>query len=207
MATRARQTLRAAAQNAYVAVDTTEPPGDRARSHSWLILVYRIQSEPSRLRAGVWRRLKTLGAIYLQAGTVAMPWDAASERAMRALHKDIGRMSGSSILLRCEALAGETDAIDAFNAARSDEYGEIIRKCEDFLQQLEREHLAKHFTFAELEENEVDLVKLQKWLAKVRDRDVFGGTGRQAAEQLLHECEEALERYADRVYVVDAEVD
>ena len=56
-----------------------------------------------------------------------------------------------------ERYAGETDAINAFNAARGDEYGEIIRKCEDFLQQLEREHLAEHFTFAELEENEVDL--------------------------------------------------
>lgn len=183
-----------------------ELPAEGAHSHTWLVLVYRIQSEPSRLRAAVWRRLKTLGAIYLQAGTVAMPYNAASERAMRILHQDIGKMSGSSILLKCEPLAGETDAIKAFNAARGDEYGEIIRKCEDFLEQLEREHLAEHFTFAELEENEVDLVKLQQWLAKIRARDVFEAPGRQTAEQLLQQCEEALERYADRVYVLDADM-
>jgi DNA-binding transcriptional regulator PaaX len=207
MSTRGRQAAQAAGKDAQVAEPNTEALAQPAQSYTWLVLVYRIQSEPSRLRAAVWRRLKTLGAIYLQAGTVAMPWDAASERTMRTLHQDIRRMSGSSILLRCEALAGEAEAIDAFNAARSDEYGEIIRKCEDFLQQLEREHLAEHFTFAELEENEVDLVKLQKWLAKVRARDVFAGPGGQAAAQLLQKCEEALERYADRVYVLDAEVD
>jgi hypothetical protein len=195
-----------AANGAEAAASDEELAPDGTQGHSWLVLVYRIQSEPSRLRAAVWRRLKTLGAIYLQAGTVAIPYSAASERAMRILHKDIGRMAGSSILLRCEPLAGETDAINAFNAARGDEYGEIIRKCEDFLQQLEREHLAEHFTFAELEENEVDLVKLQSWLAKVRARDAFAAPGRRAAEQLLQRCAEALEQYADRVYMLDADV-
>lgn len=180
-------------------------PAVVASVRSWLVLVYRIQSEPTRLRAAVWRRLKALGAIYLQAGTVAMPYDASSEHALRKLHAEILTMSGSSILFRCDALAGETDAIDAFDAARSDEYDEIIDKCQDFLRQIEREHVAEHFTFAELEENEVDLVKLQKWLSKIRGRDVFGARGRDAAERLMKECAEALERYADRVYVLDAD--
>jgi hypothetical protein len=172
---------------------------------SWLVLVYRIQSEPTRLRAAVWRRLKALGAIYLQAGTAAMPCDTASEHALRKLHAEILKMSGSSILFRCDALAGETDVIDAFSAARSDEYDEIIDKCQDFLRQIEREHIAEHFTFAELEENEVDLVKLQKWLSRICDRDVFGARDRDAAERLVRECAEALERFADRVYVLDAD--
>ncbi len=37
-----------------------------AESQSWLLFIYKIPSEPSRLRATVWRRLKGLGAIYLQ---------------------------------------------------------------------------------------------------------------------------------------------
>ena len=151
-------------------------PADSARQ-TWLVLVYRIQSEPTRLRAAVWRRLKTLGAIYLQAGTATMPYDAASERALRRLHQEILNMSGTSILFRCQALSGETEAIGAFNTARSDEYDEIINKCQGFLRQIEQEHVAEHFSFAELEENEVDLVKLQKWLAKIRVRDVFGAPG------------------------------
>jgi hypothetical protein len=142
--------------------------------------VYRIQSEPTRLRSAVWRRLKTLGAIYLQSGTAALPYSAPSERALRRLQQDIRNMSGASLLLRCEALAGETDAIDAFNAARADEYSEVIDSARSFFRQIEQEHRAAHFTFAELEENEVDLAKLQRWLSTVRARDVLGAqAGRQ----------------------------
>lgn len=191
-------------ENPQVPGADEEAPAASA-GQTWLVLVYRIQSEPTRLRAAVWRRLKTLGAIYLQAGTAAMPYDAASERALRRLHLEILNMSGTSILLRCQALSGETEAIDAFNTARSDEYDEIINKCEGFLRQIEREHAAEHFSFAELEENEVDLVKLQKWLAKIRVRDIFGAPGRKRAEQLLAECAAALEHYADRVYALDAD--
>jgi hypothetical protein len=174
-----------------------------AKTHRWLVLAYHIRPEPTRLRAAVWRRLKSLGAIYLQAGTAALPYDPVSERALRRLHEEIREMSGNSILFKCETLAGEAAAIDAYNAARSDEFNEIVNKGQDFLRQIEREHSAKHFTFAELEENEVDLAKLQKWLSRVRARDVFGAAGGQPAEQLIKECEQALESYAHRVYLLD----
>ncbi|MDQ1548465.1 MAG: hypothetical protein QOD27_123, partial [Microbacteriaceae bacterium] len=37
----------------------------------WLVLIYKIPPEPTRLRAGAWRRLKSLGAIYLQNSVAA----------------------------------------------------------------------------------------------------------------------------------------
>ena len=58
-------------------------------------------------------------------------------------------------------------------------------RCEDFLAQVKKEHVAEHYTFAELEENEVDLDKLQKWFDRVQQRDVFGASGRQAVEKAL----------------------
>jgi hypothetical protein len=39
----------------------------------------------------------------------------------------------------------------------------------------------------------------------VRDRDVFGADGRQAAVTSLAECEVQLEAYATRVYAEEAE--
>ena len=59
---------------------------------------------------------------------------------------------------------------------------------------------ANHFTYGELEENEVELVKLKNWYAKVAARDVFGAPKRAAAVKALDACEQALERYAARVY-------
>ena len=66
--------------------------------------------------------------------------------------------------------------------------------------------MADHFTYAELEENEVDLVKLKNWLAKVRERDVFGAVGRGGGRGVRwRTCEESLEAYAARVYAEEAE--
>jgi DNA-binding transcriptional regulator PaaX len=178
---------------------------DDSTPTGWLVLIYRIPSEPTRLRATAWRRLKGLGAIYLQNSAAALPASAAAERALRKLRHEIGEMGGSAVLLSCTALAGESEVLAAFQAARDDEYEEIIDKCQDFLAQLDKEYKARHFTYAELEENEEDLVKLQGWLAKVTDRDVFGAPKRAATLEALHACERALEEYAARVYAEEGE--
>jgi DNA-binding transcriptional regulator PaaX len=171
----------------------------------WLVLVYRVPSEPTRLRAAVWRRLKRLGAIYLQNSVAALPASVAAERALRKLRSEILDMSGTAALLSAAVLAGEPEVRAAFQAARDDEYEEIVDKCQDFLAEVKKEYQANHFTYAELEENEVDLVKLRNWLERVRQRDTFGAAGRQAAEKWLAECEQALEAYAERVYAEEAE--
>lgn len=171
----------------------------------WLLLVYRVPSEPTRLRAAVWRRLKSLGAIYLQNSAAALPASVGAERALRKLRSEILDMSGTAVLLSCAVLAGEQEIMAAFQAARDDEYEEIADKCEDFLAQVRKEYVAEHFTYAELEENEVDLVKLKSWLGRVTDRDVFGASGRAVTEKALAGCEVVLEEYAARVYTEEAE--
>ncbi len=173
---------------------------ERTESPGWLVLIYRVPSEPTRLRSTVWRRIKSLGAIYLQNSAAALPRTAPAERSLRKLRREIVDMSGSAVLLSCDVLAGEPEVRAQFQAARNDEYEEIVDKCADFLQQIEKEYTANHFTYAELEENEVDLVKLKNWLSRVRERDVFGAEGRAATEKALATCEQALEAYASRVY-------
>jgi hypothetical protein len=181
-------------------VAKTLPDGEAAASPGWLLLIYRIPSEPTRLRAAVWRRLKGLGAIYLQNSAAALPAATAAERALRKLRHDILEMNGTAVLLSCAVLVGEGDVRSAFLAARDDEYEEVVDKCQDFLAGIEKEFAAEHFSFAELEENEVDHTKLVNWLARVQERDVFGAPGRQAAVDALARCDQALESYAARVY-------
>jgi hypothetical protein len=181
------------------------PDGDLAPADGWLLLIYRVPPEPTRLRSAVWRRLKSLGAIYLQNSAAALPVSVGAERALRKLRSEILDMGGTAVLLSCTVLAGATEVHGAFKAARNDEYEEIVDRCEDFLAQVKKEHVAGHYTYAELEENEVDLDKLQKWFARVRERDVFGADGRQAAEQALAVCAQSLEEYAARVYAEEAD--
>jgi hypothetical protein len=171
----------------------------------WLLLIYRVPPEPTRLRSTVWRRIKSLGAIYLQNSVAALPASPANERSLRKLRREIVDMSGTAILLAAGALAGEAEVRGAFVTARNEEYAEIIDKCEDFLRQVQKEYDENHFTYAELEENEEDLVKLKNWFAKIVDRDAFRADRRPATERALETCEQSLEAYAARVYAEEAE--
>jgi ChrB-like protein len=177
-----------------------------SESVRWLLLAYRIPSEPSRLRAGVWRALKALGAIYVQNAVAAVPEDATAERALRALRAEIAQMDGATAQLLCaDPLVGGRDLTDAYNAARDDEYLEIVCRCEEFLAEIDKETTAAHFTYGELEENDEDLTKLRGWFKKVAARDRLGATGRDAAAKALQECSHALDGFAEAVYAADAD--
>ena len=185
--------------------DPIDDGAEEASTTGWLVLVYRIPSEPTRLRATVWRRLKALGAIYLQNSVAALPAGQTAERALRKLRHDILQMSGSAILMSSSVLVGESNVLATFQAARAEEYDEIVDRCEGFLAELENEYVKSHFSYAELEENEVDYTKLVNWLEKVRARDRFGAPGSAEAESALLRCEQALEAYASRVYAEEPE--
>ena len=171
----------------------------------WLLLAYRIPSEPTRLRAGVWRKLKGLGSIYLQNSSAALPASAQAERSLRSIRAEIGEMGGVAYLFDAKLLAGQTQLVSDFNAARDNEYEEIIDRCEDFLRQVSKEWDANHFTYAELEENDVDLVKLKGWLERIQGRDVFGAARLQETVEAVDRCERSLEEYAARVYAEEGE--
>lgn len=176
------------------------PNGD---APSWLVLIYRVPSEPTRLRATVWRRLKGLGAVYLQNSVAALPQSAAAERAMRLLRNEIQEMGGSAQLLSAVPLVGQEDVVARFNDARDEEYREVVARCQDFLDEIAAETAAAHFSYAELEENEEDLAKLRAWLEKVQSRDVLGAGGRVPAEAGLRDAQAAMEAFAEQVFAAE----
>jgi hypothetical protein len=181
----------------------TSPP--TARGVTWLVLVYRVPSEPTRHRAAVWRRLRTMGAVYVQNSVAVVPRSSERERALRSLRNEIvEKMEGKAFLLTSSTLAGEPDLVAMINAARDDEYEEILDKCRDFHAEVEKESAEQHFTYGELEENEEDLHKLERWFAKVSARDALGASRRQEVQNALVGCARALEEFAAEVYEADA---
>ena len=168
----------------------------------WLILVYKIPPEPSRYRLGVWRKLKAEGAIYLQNGVAALPADARAERVMRGLVHDIRKADGAAHLIEGRAIGDETALESVYSAARDEEYREFIGRCQDLHAELDRERAAANLTFAELEENEEDLAKLDAWLAKIAMRDRLGAPLKDEAERSLIACQEDVQAFAASVYEV-----
>ena len=112
--------------------------------------------------------MKSLGAVYLQNSAAALPARDGAERALRKLRREILEMDGSAVLLTCSAVAGGQDVVALFEAARDSEYEEILDKCVDFHAGLEKEYAANHFTYGELEKNEVEMVKLWNWYSRCR---------------------------------------
>jgi hypothetical protein len=169
---------------------------------SWLLLTYKVPPEPAKKRVALWRRLKGMGAVYLQNGVCLLPKTADHVRQLKMLENDIAEAEGESVILETIALdpSQEAKVISRFKAERDDAYEEFIDKCDDFEREVAKEVSATHFTYAELEENDVDLKKLQGWLAKIKKLDFYGAERAVEAEERLKGCEAVLDDYAKRVF-------
>ena len=164
------------------------------------MVVYKLPSEPSRYRASVWRKLRAAGAVYLQNGVAALPDDAGGERTMRGVAREVREVGGMVHLFRGD-LVGNTGELEGiFDEARDAEYGEVLGRCRDFHAELDKERGAGNLTFAELEENEEDLAKLETWAAKIQARDRFGAPLSGEVERELEACREDLRSFAASVY-------
>ncbi len=169
---------------------------------SWLLLTYKVPPEPAAKRVSLWRKLKGMGAIYLQNGVCLLPKTDDHVRRLKMLENDIGEAKGESVILETIALdpGQEAKVLARFKAERDDAYEEFIDKCDDFEAEVAKEVAANHYTYAELEENDVDLKKLQGWLAKIQKLDFYGADRASEAQERLKGCVTVLDDYARRVF-------
>lgn len=175
--------------------------------NSWLLLTYKVPPEPAAKRIAVWRKLKGMGAVYLQNGVCLLPKSDDHVRRLRVVENDVAEIGGEAVLLETVGLdpAQEQKVIDRFTADRDEAYREFIGKCADFEAEIAKETAAEHFTYAELEENDEDLEKLKGWLAKIRKLDFYNAPLSADADKRLNHCTALLEAYAKRVFEAQEE--
>lgn len=166
----------------------------------WLLLIYKVPSEPTRYRASIWRKIKASGAVYLQNSACVLPVNRKTERQFRQLRHEIENYGGEGYLIKGNLLGANQQIIDMFNRARDEEYEEIIDRCQDFFKEIDKEIARKHFTYAELEENEEDLEKLKKWFEKVKERDFFNAGRMASTAEILEKCQEKLDEFGSYVF-------
>ena len=160
---------------------------------SWLVLAYRVPAETARLRVSVWRRLKAAGAVYLANSVAALPAAPSAERLLRRLRSDISRAGGSAQLLRAGPLAGGADLVRLYNAARDDEYAQIIAGCDELLGMIGSRAAASRPSPADLAAGDRELARLARWHEKAQARDAFGARQAEAAAAAVAKCGEALD--------------
>jgi hypothetical protein len=171
-------------------------------SITWLLLTYKVPPEPAAKRIAVWRKLKAMGAVYLQNGVCLLPKTDDHLRRLKVVENDIEAGSGEAVLLETIGLdhIQEEKVVRRFTADRDEAYREFIDKCADFEAEIAKETKAEHFTYAELEENDEDLEKLKRWLVKIRKLDFYNAPLSEQADRSLTHCIELLEGYAKRVF-------
>ncbi len=173
----------------------------------WILLTYKVPSEPAARRVALWRRLKGLGAIYLQNGVCLLPRTDENLRRLKMSELDISEMGGESVLLDSAPLddAQLNKVIERFNADRDELYQEFIGRCDDFEKEIAKE-ISKHkFTYAELEEEDTDLRKLQEWFERIKKLDFYGAQLATSAAEKLKACEALLDDYARQVFEANEE--
>lgn len=168
----------------------------------WLLLIYRVPQEPPGRRTYVWRQLKGLGAVYLQQAAAILPDRPAVRPALEALAERIRAQEGEVSFLATASpdAAWERDLVARFNAARDEEYAELVENVERFEDEVARETRKEKFTFAELEDIEADWEKLGRWRGRIEVRDFFAAPGRAGAEAALARGRVALATFTAAVY-------
>ncbi len=168
----------------------------------WLLFTSQFPASPSSLRVMVWRRMKAAGAVSLQNGVWVLPRTKEQERVVQELlgHLEQQGAEGQSFTATALTESVERDLLKRFRDQRDEEYAELIERCEGLLEELAKETKKKKFKFAELEENEDELRKLEGWLGRIKARDHIGGERATEAARMLEACRKALAAFADSVY-------
>jgi len=168
----------------------------------WLIFLAQLPATPSSLRVNVWRRLREAGSTSLQNGVWILPCNAEHKIFMERLLAYVKHNQASGQIFMVQGLnqAIHEDIIARFKAERDQEYDEFLEQCEELIAELEKESLQQKFTFAELEENEQNLQRLRKWIAKIQKRDFFKTKKSQEAVTALQNCRLKLQDYTYQVY-------
>jgi len=128
------------------------------------------------LRVQVWRKLRSLGALYLQQSVCLLPARDGVVREVRRLADRVRRQGGSCRLLHV-SLADEAEraqVVAEMNAARDEEFAEVLERLPELVAELDKERTRGRITYAEVEESEADLQRYRSWLAKIDARDYFG---------------------------------
>jgi len=164
----------------------------------WVILVYQLPREPSRHRVAVWRKLKTLGALYLQDGVVVLPEDAVTREQLEWLQLRVREAGGEATLWEAQpaTLAEEKALVEAFRSSREEAYANIISEAERVRRKAEM--AGGHKGLGE------DLKKLEREFRAERRRDYFRSLLRKEAHSAHKAAREAVRASASSEEGVDS---
>ncbi|MBI2216005.1 MAG: chromate resistance protein [Candidatus Rokubacteria bacterium] len=108
-------------------------------THRWLILLVGLPPTPSRVRVGVWRKLKRLGAVTIGSAWL-LPDTPETLEQFQWLVQEVRAAKGTATLIRAERIETMTDAeiLALFEKRAAPEYERLQTECRELLARLDR---------------------------------------------------------------------
>jgi hypothetical protein len=171
----------------------------------WLLVSVSTAGAAAALRMQVWRKLRSLGALYLQQSVCLLPGRPEVAREVRRLLDRVHRQGGTGRLLHIALTQADQAQLAAeMNAARDGEYAEVLDRLPEFLAELDKERARGRTTYAEVEECEADLDRYRSWLAKIGARDYFAAPGGTAARAAVEAAASELAAFEQAALTAEA---
>jgi len=145
--------------------------------HTWVLLHYKIPTEPTSRRVYVWRKLKRLGAVLLHDAVWVLPSTPSTQEQFQWLAAEIVEMGGDALLWQAQLVSGasEDELVQRFTAQVDAEYHEIL---------------------SDVEGHVPDLIALSRRYQQTRLEDYFqSALGRQARDALVEAREKVKEAF------------
>lgn len=157
---------------------------------SWWVLVYKIPSEPSRLRATIWREVHRMGAVYLQDGVCLLPDALDMELGVDALRERIVELGGKAWTFKAASAAGGQDREleSLFKASLAGELSDLRDGARALCRHLEEAQDHYDLEDQDVARSESELRRLQALLQSTRSRQYFKEPLSDEIEATLYRC-------------------
>lgn len=167
------------------------------RNGSWLVLLVSLPPTSSRVRVGVWRKLKRIGAVSLKGAAWILPETGETTELFQWLMQEIGTLGGEAALLHVERIepmdAGQLAGL--FRKERGADYEAVRRTCEALLASLAGRGTPAAETLARVR---TKLGAAKRELARVERIDYLRAPEGEAARDIYERVEMKLGAIGDR---------
>jgi hypothetical protein len=159
----------------------------------WTLLVYKIPTQPSRLRLLIWRKLQAMGGLYVQDAACLLPSRPDLDENMQYIAAQIEGMGGSCYLFSASMLLpGSVERLtEEFRTQADDRLEEIMKRLDSISAALDTTASP-----AILEQAEGELKRERIAYLRARRLAFFGSTKETEVDARL----EALQCSLDELY-------
>ncbi len=168
---------------------------DQAKPARWLTVIYRVPSNPSTLRVGIWKQTKELGGLPLQQSVYLLPDLTDVRLGLAQLERQVHQGGGECTILEVSSLDADVEEtfVKEFNRSREQEYAEVAEDLEELLRHASRKLAQGRFDRGEIDDAHGDLARARALLEAIAARDYFGAKGQKETTRLAVETQEKLE--------------